>query len=113
MKSAFYILLAMLAFSSMPGKANANTVLGSISCKQWQDKRSHPADTEPYAIWLNGYLSGANAQYGDMLGRDFIKNSDKISIVDWTDAYCEKYPKLKLEDSANALIKRLIIDLPF
>ncbi|OIR15537.1 hypothetical protein GALL_38600 [mine drainage metagenome] len=113
MKGTFYILMAILAFGSMHGNAHANTVLGSVSCKQWQDKRSQPADVESYAIWLNGYLSGANATYGDMLGRDFIKNSDKISIVDWTDAYCQKYPKSMLEDSANALIKRLIKDLPF
>ena len=113
MKNSYYILMVMLAFSAMPGNAGANTVLGSVSCKQWQDRQNKPADAEAYTIWLNGYLSGANAQYGDMLGRDFIKNSDKISIVDWTDAYCKKHSESQLEDSANALIKLLIKDLPF
>lgn len=113
MRGTFYMLMAILAFNAMPGDANANTVLGSISCKQWQDRQNKPADAQAYTIWLNGYLSGANAQYGDMLGRDFIKNSDKISIVDWTDVYCKKHPESQLEDSTNALIKLLIKDLPF
>lgn len=113
MKNTFYILLVILAFSEMMGDANASTVIGTISCAQWLDRQNKPADAEAYTIWLNGYVSGANAMYGDMLNRDFIKNSDKISVVDWTNAYCQKYPKSMLHDSANALIKLLIRDLPF
>ncbi len=113
MKGTFYILLAAFAFSVMPGMANANTVLGVISCKQWQDRQGKPADAEAYTIWLNGYMSGANEMYGDLLGRDFLKNSDKISIVDWSDVFCKKHPESHLDDSADALIKRLIKDLQF
>lgn len=113
MKISIYILLMALAFSLMVSNANANTVIGTTSCEQWLDRQNKPAKGEAYSIWLNGYLSGANAMYGEMLGRDFIKNSDKISIVDWTDAYCQKYPKSMLHDSADALIKLLKRDLPF
>lgn len=113
MKLSIYILLMVLAFTDLVGNAEATTVLGNISCKQWVDRQNKPAEGEGYAIWLNGYMSGANAEYGDMLDRDFIKNSDKISILDWTDAYCKKYPDAKLDASANALIKLLKRDLPF
>lgn len=113
MRITKYILLAILVSGEMIGNANATTVLGSISCKQWQDRQNNPAAEESYKVWLNGYLSGADAMYGDMLDRDFIKNSDKISIVDWTDVYCKKHPDSMLHDSANALIKLLKRDLPF
>lgn len=113
MKITVCVLLVMLAFGSMAGNADASAVLGSISCEQWLDRQKKPSDAEAYTIWLNGYLSGANAMYGDMLDRDFIKNSDKISIVEWTDMYCHKHPKSMLHDSSNALIKQLIRDLPF
>lgn len=113
MKLSIYILLVILAFSEMVSNANASTVMGSISCKQWLDRQNKLADGDAYTIWLKGYLSGANAMYGEMLDRDFIKNSDKVSIVDWTDVYCQKYPKSMLDDSANALIKLLKRDLPY
>lgn len=113
MKITIYLLLAILAFSEAAGNANASTEMGAVSCKQWLDRQNTPAEGEFYAVWLNGYLSGANAMYGEMLDRDFIKNSDQISIVDWTEAYCRKYPKSTLRESANALIKRLKRDLPF
>ena len=114
MKISIYALLVILACGQMLGNAHAaSTVLGSISCKQWLERVNKPAEGEAYIIWLNGYMSGANAMYGDMLERDFIKNSDKISPVDWSDAYCQKYPKSMLHESANALIKLLKRDLPY
>ncbi len=112
MKLSMYAMLLILTFANMTGNAVAGTVLGNISCKQWMDRQNRPAEADSYAIWLNGYISGANAEYGDMLERDFIKNSDKISIADWTDVYCRKYPESKLDASANALIKLLKRDLP-
>jgi hypothetical protein len=105
MKLSAYFMLLTLTFAITTGNADAGTVLGNISCKQWQDRQSKPAEADSYAIWLNGYISGANAEYGDMLDRDFIKNSDRISVADWTDVYCRKYPESKLDASANALIK--------
>jgi len=113
MKITIYVLLAILAFGEMAGNANASAVLGSISCKQWMDRQSKPAEAEAYAIWIEGYLSGANAMFGEMLDRDFIKKADNISIINWTDAYCQKYPKLMLHDSTNALIKLLKRDTPY
>jgi hypothetical protein len=113
MKITFYILFIILALNAMVSTANANTVMGPISCKQWLDRKSNPAAEEAYSIWLQGYLSGANAMYGEMVDRDFIKDSDRISIIDWTDVYCQKYPKSMLHDSTNALIKLLKRDLPF
>jgi hypothetical protein len=113
MKIAICLMLTILAFGETEANANASANMGSVSCKQWLDRQNTPADGEFYAVWLNGYLSGANAMYGEMLDRDFIKNSDQISIVDWTEAYCRKYPKSTLQESANALIKRLKRDLPF
>lgn len=113
MKTKVYILQAMLVCGLTAGQAHANTVVGAISCAQWQDRKNKPADAEAYAVWLNGYLSGANGMYGEMLARDFIRNSDKISIQDWTDVYCDKHPKAMLQDSADALVKLLIRDLPF
>ncbi|ADE11232.1 hypothetical protein [Sideroxydans lithotrophicus] len=107
------ILLAIFVSSFMVSNSNASTVIGDITCQQWQDRQNHPADGESYKVWLNGYLSGADAMYGDMLDRDFIKNSDKISIVDWSDVYCKKHPEAMLHDSANALIKLLKRDMPF
>ncbi|MFZ2163532.1 MAG: hypothetical protein WAW02_15070 [Sideroxyarcus sp.] len=113
MKITIYLLLAILAFSETTKNANASTEIESIPCQKWLDRQNAPAEGELYAVWLNGYLSGANAMYGEILDRDFIKNSDNISIVDWTEAYCRKYPKSTLQDSANALIKRLKRNLPF
>jgi len=113
MKITIYLLLATLAFGEMAGNASASTVLGSISCKQWQDRQNNPAESAAYAIWIEGYLSGANSMYGEMLDRDFIKKADNISIINWTDAYCQKYPKLMLHDSTNALIKLLKRDTPY
>ncbi len=113
MKHMIYLLLVILAFSEMESNANASTVIGPISCQQWLDRKNKLADDDAYTIWLQGYLSGANAVYDELLGRDFLKSADKISIVDWTDLYCHKYPKLMVHDSANALIKKLKKDLPF
>lgn len=113
MKININILLVTLVLGLMVSNANASTVIGTISCGQWLDRENKPDHGEAYAIWLNGYVSGANAMYGEMVDRDFLKNSDKISIVDWTDAYCRKYPKLMLHDSANALVKLLKRDTPF
>jgi dissimilatory sulfite reductase (desulfoviridin) alpha/beta subunit len=113
MKITIYLLLVTLAFGEMASNANASAVLGSISCKQWMDRQNKPAESEAYAIWIEGYLSGANAMYGEMLDRDFIKMADNISIINWTDAYCQKYPKMMLHDSTNALIKLLKRDTPY
>ena len=105
--------LAALALCVSMSHAAANTVIGTISCEQWLGAQDKLADREAYSIWLSGYMSGANAMYGEMLDRDFIKNSDKISVVDWTDAYCRKYPDSTLDDSAKALVKVLKRDMPF
>lgn len=113
MKITICMLLGILVFSEMASDANANTVMGSFSCKQWLDRPNKLADDDAYTTWLAGYLSGANAMYGEMLDRDFIKNSAKISIINWTDAYCNKYPKSMLHESANALVKLLKRDLPY
>lgn len=113
MKNTICILLAILACGETVSNANASTVMGSISCKQWLDRQKNPAAGETYTVWLEGYLSGANAMYGEMLDRDFMKNPEKISIANWTDAYCQKYPKSTLHDSTNALIKVLKRDTPF
>ena len=113
MKITIFLLLVTLAFGEMVGNANASSVLGSISCEQWLDRKNKPAESEAYAIWIEGYLSGANAMYGEMLDRDFIIKADNISIINWTDAYCRKYPKLMLHDSTNALIKMLKRDTPY
>lgn len=113
MKIAIYLLLTILAFGETAASANTGAEMGSVSCKQWLERQNTPVEGEFYAVWLTGYLSGANAMYGEVLGRDFIKNSDQISIVDWTEAYCRKYPKSTLQESANALIKRLKRNLPF
>jgi hypothetical protein len=111
MKISFYVLLVMLAFSEMASSANASTVMGDISCQQWVDRKSNPAEGERYAIWMEGYLSGANAMFGEMLDRDFMKTAEKISIANWTDAYCQKFPKAMLHESSNALIKLLKRDV--
>jgi hypothetical protein len=113
MKITIWLMLSILAFGDTAANANPSADMGSVPCKQWLERQNTPVDAEYYAVWLNGYLSGANAMYGEMLDRDFIKNSDQISIVDWTEAYCRKYPKSTLQESANALIKRLKRDLPF
>lgn len=113
MKITISLLLATLIFSLTANNANSSTVIGTISCEQWLNAQSKPSDGEAYTVWLNGYLSGANAMYGEMVDRDFIKNSDQISIIDWTNAYCKKYPKSMLHDSANALVKLLKRDFPF
>jgi hypothetical protein len=113
MKITICLLLAILAFGETAANAKTSADMGSVSCTQWLDRQNTPVEGEYYAVWLNGYLSGANAMYGEVLGRDFIKNSDQISVVDWTEAYCRKYPKSTLQESANALVKRLKRDLPF
>ena len=113
MKPSIYIALMILALAGISGNAGATTVLGNISCKQWVDRQNKLADANSYAAWLNGYMSGANAEYSGMLDRDFIKNSDKISIQDWTDVYCKKHPEANLDASANALVYLLKRDLPF
>jgi len=113
MKIIICLLLTILAFGEIAANANPGADMGSVSCKKWLDRQNTPAEGEADAVWLNGYLAGANAMYGEMLDRDFIKNSDQISIVDWTEAYCGKYPKATLRESANALIKKLKRDLPF
>lgn len=92
MKLSSYTLMLLLAFAKMPGNADASTAFGNISCKQWLDRQNKSADGDAYTVWLDGYMRGANAEYGDMLDSYFIKNSDKISIADWTDVYCRKYP---------------------
>ncbi len=113
MKININMLRVALVLGLMVGNANASTVIGTTSCGQWLDRQNKPDHGEAYTIWLNGYLSGANAMYGEMVDRDFIKNSDKISVVDWTEAYCQKYPKSMLHDSANALVRLLKRDTPF
>jgi len=107
MKILCFLLLMILASTEMVSYASASTTMGSWSCKQWTDRQNKLADTDAYTIWFQGYLSGANAMYDELLGRDFLKGAEKISIVDWTDIYCQKYPKSMLHDSANALIKKL------
>jgi len=107
MKISVCKLLVILALTGGVTQANANTVMGDITCKQWMDRQNTPDKGEAYAIWLNGYLSGANAMFGEMVDRDFIKGSERISVANWTDAYCEKYPKSTLQESTNALIKTL------
>jgi hypothetical protein len=109
------IMLVILAFGGMASHANAGTSpgIGDISCKQWQESRNKPADEDPYTSWLQGYLSGANAMYDDLLSKGFLNSASKISVVDWTNAYCQKYPGSMLHDSANALIKRLQQDMPY
>jgi hypothetical protein len=113
MKTMVIKLLATLAFIGWVTQANANAVMGDFSCKQWMDRQNAPDKGEAYAIWLEGYLSGANAMFGEMLDRDFIKGSERISVASWTDAYCQKYPKAMLQENANALIKVLKRDMQF
>ncbi len=113
MKQMSYILLMILALSEMESHASTSTVIGDISCEQWLDRRTKDADVDSYTSWLEGYLSGANAMYDDLLSKSFLNSTKKISVVDWTDAYCQKYPKSMAHDSANVLIKILEKDMPY
>ncbi len=113
MKPSICTTLMILALAGIAGNSDAATVLGNISCKQWMDRQNKTADASTYVAWLNGFMSGANAEYSGMLDRDFIKNSDKISVLEWTDVYCKKHPEANLDASANALVYLLKRDLPF
>ncbi|MGA7749871.1 MAG: hypothetical protein WCA63_06950 [Gallionella sp.] len=109
------IMLVILAFSEMDSYANAVTssAIGDISCKQWLDRKNKTADEDPYVSWLQGYLSGANAMYDDLLSKGFLNSTNKTSVSDWTNVYCQKYPNAMLHDSANALIKVLQQGMPY
>lgn len=114
-RHAINIMLVILALSEMQSYANAgtNSAIGDISCKQWLERKNKPADEDPYLSWFQGYLSGANAMYDDLLSKGFLNGASKISLVDWTNGYCQKYPNAMLHDSANALIKMLQQDMPY
>ncbi len=113
MNRMIYIILMALALGVIGRNASAGTVNGSISCKQWLDRNNKPSDDDAYTNWLEGYLFGANAMYGDILGREFLRSTDKTTIVNWTDLYCRKNPDSMVTDSANLLIKKLKKDSPF
>lgn len=111
MKHAICILLAILSFSATG--SGASTFIGDISCKQWLDSKNNPADAAAYTNWLQGYLSGANAMYDNLLSKGFLNGAAKITVADWTELYCQKYPQAMLHDSANAQIKSLLENMPY
>lgn len=111
MKHAICILLVILSFGAM--ESNASTLIGDMSCKQWLDGKNKPADAAAYTSWLQGYLSGADAMYENLLSKGFLNSDNKISVSEWTDLYCQKFPESMLHDSANALIKSLLENMPY
>ena len=111
MKHAICILLVILSVGAM--ESNARTLIGDISCQQWLDGKNKPADAATYTSWLQGYLSGANAMYENLLSKGILNSESKISVAEWTDLYCQKYPKSMLHDSADALIKSLLENMPY
>lgn len=111
MKHTICILLAILSFSATD--SSASTFIGDISCKQWLDSKNKPADAAAYTNWLQGYLSGANAMYDNLLSKGFLNGANRITVADWTELYCQKYPQSMLHDSANAQIKSLLENMPY
>ena len=51
--------------------------------------------------------------YDNLLSKGFLNGAARITVADWTELYCQKYPQAMLHDSANAQIKSLLENMPY
>ena len=94
------LIAAALAVTAMQARAQDVTVRGSGTCQAYLDaERSNDVQGAVKQLnWLLGYVSGlAVARHVDVLG-----NGDGAeSMLDWVDAYCQRYPAKYLSDAGN------------
>ena len=95
------LLLAMaLAVSATQASAQDVTVRGTGTCQTYLDaKRSNDVqEAMKDLMWLLGYVSGlARATHVDVFG-----NHDAAeSMLDWFDAYCERFPAKYISDAGD------------
>ena len=98
------IAIAALALSSLTSQAA--TVLGSVSCVDWNHEKHELVKVkhELHAMWLMGYLSGANLR----APVDFLAGNEARALIIWVDNYCAANPLDNAYAGAEQLIKTLI-----
>ena len=94
------LLAAALAATAIQASAQDVTVRGSGTCQTYLDaKRSNSVQEAVKDLtWFMGYMSGlAVANHVDILG----KGDSADSMLNWVDAYCERYPAKYLSDAGD------------
>jgi hypothetical protein len=93
------LLAAALAVTAIQASAQNVTVRGSGTCQAYLDaKRNSVQEAVKDLNWLLGYMSGlAVATQVNILG-----NGDNAeSMLNWVDAYCQRYPARYLSDAGD------------
>ena len=105
MRQYIYVLLLIIAFSSLSNSAFAVEIRGFPTCAMWLkqgSERQYPAMNNEF--WLLGYLSGKASG----LDKDILKDTGNETIYHWVDNYCRAYPTKAVDDAARDLVKELI-----
>jgi hypothetical protein len=105
-------MLGLVVGAALAGNASAQDKIvygaGMISCGDWQQYRStgnKPGSYQAQA-WIDGYLSGANAEGTDI---DFLAPKSKsVAYYAWIDNHCGKNPLDILVQAVSRLKDELV-----
>ena len=80
---------------------------GMSSCDAWTEARKNNAlDSQPYEIWVQGFLSGINST--GVMGIDILESGDHENWLVWIDNYCQQKPLDKIYTGVSQLADELL-----
>ena len=105
MNKIIYTLLTIITFSFISINANAETVIGIISCGKWIKQKEINRGSQLVAMeeWLDGYLSGLAVGSNT----DILKQTDFDSLHLWVNNYCRANPLRNVSDAGVELFNEL------
>ena len=78
---------------------------GATSCGKWTEDRADNIRRAINGEWVLGYLSAADALYGD--NRNLPGETDAYGLYAWMDAECAAHPLESISDAALLLVLTL------
>lgn len=111
-KSSLFLPILLISNISF---SNEITILYPISCVDWNkaeiemtkvSKNSALSTGLVNHVWLLGLLTGLNG--GISTNKNYLRNIDGKTAIDWTTNYCKHNPKNDVFDAASKLILNLV-----
>lgn len=96
------------AHSATCGEGPRSLGAGTASCGKWTEDRADNVRRAINGEWVLGYLSAADAVYGD--NRNLAAGTDAYGLYAWMDAERASHPLESISDAALLLVLKLSHD---